>query len=383
MKFLLVLISCIYLAGCATVKFTEQTHDDPEKNRLSDTIDSMTLREKVGQMFAVAPEYFDFTLSQKQIDQEKTEASTVLTPQMKLNFKNYPAGTLILFAKNIETPGQTKELISSYKAESPIPLMVCVDEEGGRVARIAKNKNFGIVNVPPALETVTAQKAEANALAIGTYLSALGFNADFAPVADVWTNDKNTVIGDRAFSRNPEKASNLVKASIKGFHKAGTKTAIKHFPGHGDTREDSHTSSAKSMKTWEQLKKCEMIPFKASIEAGTDMVMIAHIHTPKADTENLPATLSKTWITDRLRGKLGFNGVVVTDAMGMKAISEYYESTQAAIMAINAGCDIILMPHDYAKVFDGIVKAVESGTISEKRIDESVERILLMKFRKF
>lgn len=381
MRRLFLFLACFVFAGCTTTKISKDSSQ--KENDVALLVEQMTVREKIGQMLAVAPEYFDFTLSQKQIDQDKTEASTMLTPRMKLNFKNYPAGTIILFAKNIETPEQTKRLIASYRALSRVPLMICVDEEGGRVARIAKNKNFGIVNVPPALETVTEEKAEANGFAIGTYLSSLGFNADFAPVADVWTNNENTVIGDRAFSRDPNKAAVLVKASIKGFHKAGTKTAIKHFPGHGDTREDSHTSSAKSMKTWEQLKDCEMIPFKAGINAGTDMVMIAHIHTPNADAENLPATLSHTWITDRLRGELGFNGVVVTDAMGMKAISEYYESTKAAIMAINAGCDIILMPHDYAKVFDGIIKAVEDGTISEDRINESVERILLMKFRKY
>lgn len=339
----------------------------------------MTLREKIGQMIAIVPENLDFTLTQEEIDTSKVEASTKLTKQMKENYRRYPAGTIILFGKNIETPEQTSDFISQLKTLSEIPLIISVDEEGGRVARIARNENFEIENVPPALETQAEKKAFENSFYIGSYLSKHGFTADFAPVADIWTNEANTVIGDRAFAKEPKAAAKMVKASIKGFHKAKILTSIKHFPGHGDTSADSHTSSAVSNKTWEELKTCEMIPFKAGIDAGTDMVMIAHIRTPNAEAEDLPATLSKTWITERLRGELGFNGVVITDAMGMKAVSKCFKSTQAALMAINAGCDIILMPHDYAKTFDYLVACVENGTIPMERIDESVNRILRMK----
>ncbi len=342
-------------------------------------METMTVREKIGQMIAIVPENLDLTLTQEQIDNGKVAATAGLTRQMKENYKRYPAGTIILFGKNIEDPEQTTEFISDLKALSKIPIMISVDEEGGRVARIAKNENFGIENLPPALETETEKKAFDNSFSIGSYLSKYGFTADFAPVADIWTNEANTVIGNRAFSKEPKTAAKMVKASIKGFHKAKVLTSIKHFPGHGDTTADSHTESAISCKTWEELKRCEMIPFKSGIDAGTDMVMIAHIRTPNAKTEDLPATLSRIWITDRLRGELGFNGVVITDAMGMKAVSKYFRSTESALMAINAGCDIILMPHDYAKVFDYLVACVEDGTLSIERIDQSVKRILRMK----
>lgn len=339
----------------------------------------MTVREKIGQMIAVVPENFDFTLTQEQIDQGRIPSSVRLSAAMKENFLKYPAGTIILFGKNLDTPEQTEKLMDDFKSLSKIPLMVSVDEEGGRVARIAKNENFEVENLPPALETESKKKAFKNSFYIGTYLSEYGFTADFAPVADIWTNEANTVIGNRAFSREPMTAAKMVKASIKGFHKAKILTSIKHFPGHGDTTADSHTGNAVSLKTWEELQACEMIPFKAGIDAGTDMVMIAHIRTPNAKTEDLPATLSKTWITDRLRGELGFNGVVITDAMGMKAVSNYFESTESALMAIKAGCDIILMPHNYAKTFDYLVDCVEKETIPIERINESVERILKMK----
>ncbi|MDO4505594.1 MAG: glycoside hydrolase family 3 protein [Spirochaetales bacterium] len=377
MRRLFLFFACILFAGCTSTKFPRETLQKKEK--ISALIETMTVREKIGQMIAVVPENFDFTLTQEQIDQGRIPSSVTVSEKMKENFIRYPAGTIILFGKNLDTPEQTEKLMDDFKSLSKIPLMVSVDEEGGRVARIAKNETFEVENLPPALETQTEKKAFENSFYIGSYLSKYGFTADFAPVADIWTNEENTVIGNRAFSKEPKTAAKMVKASIKGFHKAKMLTSIKHFPGHGDTTADSHTGSAVSLKTWEELQACEMIPFKAGIEAGSDMVMIAHIRTPNAKTEDLPATLSKTWITDRLRGELGFNGVVITDAMGMKAVSNYFESTESALMAIKAGCDIILMPHDYAKTFDYLVSCVENGTIPMERINESIERILKMK----
>ena len=379
MRRLFFFLACLVLTGCTSTKISKDSSQ--KENDIALLIETMSIREKIGQMIAVVPENFDFTLTQEQIDQGRIPSSIRMSEKMKENFLQYPAGTIILFGKNIDTAEQTKKLIEDFKAASKIPLMVSIDEEGGRVARIAKNDNFGIENLPPALETGTEKKAFENSFFIGSYLSRYGFNADFAPVADIWTNEENTVIGDRAFSTEPKAAAKMVKASIKGFHRAKILTSIKHFPGHGDTTADTHTASAVSNKTWEELKACEMIPFKAGIDAGTDMVMIAHIRTPNAVAENLPATLSRTWITERLRGELGFNGVVITDAMGMNAVSKYYKSTDAAVMAINAGCDIILMPHNYTNTFDYLVDCVENGTIPMERINSSVERILKMKMQ--
>lgn len=327
-------------------------------------------------MFCVVPENFDFALTQKQIDMDTVASSCVVSSEMKKNMKLYPVGGIIYFRKNLESPEQIKKMMNDFDSVSKVPLIHSTDEEGGRVARVARVERFGVKKTGPALKEKDPEKMGKE---IGTYLRKYGFNVDFAPVADVWTNPKNEVIGDRAFSTDPEEAGEKVGKAIFGFHDAGIKVAIKHFPGHGDTKADSHNGTAKSYKTWKNMKKCEMVPFRKGIESGADMVMVAHIKTPLATRDGLPATLSSTWITERLRGELGFDGVVITDAMGMKALSSNYTSIESALMAIDAGVDILLMPHDFAKTFDELVSAVESGIIPESRIDESVARILKMK----
>lgn len=354
-----------------------------QKNRQDISyIENMTLREKLGQMFFVVPEAFDLTLTQTEIDKVKTKSSSVLLDEMKINLQKYPAGGICFFAKNIDTPEQVKKYISDLQEASSIPLFIAVDEEGGRVARIARNKNFNVTTISSALKigsTNNPCNAYDMGLTIGTYLQELGFNTDFAPVADIWTNPENRIIGDRAFSTTPDEAGSMIKACIEGFHGTKTFTTVKHFPGHGDTSDDSHTGSVYTYKTWEELKACEMIPFASGINAGTDFIMVGHIKTPNATDDNLPATLSGTWITDRLKGEMNFTGLVITDAMGMKAISGYYSPVQAAEMAIEAGADIILMPPDYTKVFEEILAAIGEGKISEERINQSVNKILKLK----
>lgn len=378
---LLLFWACVMSAGGTANDSRQAAKSTFADEKISALLETMTVREKIGQMLAIVPEDLDPTLMRKRDDSEKRPASTEFTREMKETFRLYPAGTVVLFTGNIDTPEQTKKLIADLKEAARIPLMVSVDEEGGRIARVAQNVNFGIENLPPALETKSGEAACQNSARIGTYLSNLGFNADFAPVADIWTNKENTVIGNRAFATEAETAAEMVRESVRGFHKAGILTSLKHFPGHGDTVADTHMESAVSGKTWEEMKSCEMIPFKAGIKAGADMVMIAHIRTPNAGAGNLPATLSKTWITDRLRGTLGFDGVIITDAMGMNAISKHFESAEAALMAINAGCDIVLMPDDCIKVFDYLVSCVEEGTLAVERVDRSVRRILRMKLQ--
>lgn len=372
--------SLFVFCSCTSVKNIQKNTDDVDLDRYSKEIVSaikgMTVREKIGQMFCVVPENFDFNLSQKQIDMDTVPSSCMVSAEMKKNFKQYPVGGIIYFRKNLESPEQIKKMMNDFDSVSKVPLIHSTDEEGGRVARVARVEKFETKKTGPALKVKDPEKMGNE---IGTYLKKYGFNVDFAPVADVWTNPKNAVIGDRAFSTDPEEAGEKVAKAISGFHDAGVKVAIKHFPGHGDTKADSHNGTAKSYKTWKKMKKCEMIPFKRGIESGADMVMVAHIKTPFASRDGLPASLSSTWITERLRGELGFDGVVITDAMGMKALSSSYTSLESSLMAIEAGVDILLMPHDFTKTFDELVSAVESGKISESRIDESVARILKMK----
>ena len=349
----------------------------PAASAASDSVEaklaSMTLREKVGQLFVVRPETLDF---------EKTSDGKIVTDAMREHLKEYPIGGIVLFKQNITDAGQMMKLIQDYQNASDIGLLVAVDEEGGTVARLANHSAFSLPKYESAATvgaTGDAEQARAMGRTIGGYLKPYGFNLDFAPVADVNSNPKNPVIGKRAFSSDPNVAAAMVSAAVKGFHESGILCTLKHFPGHGDTGEDSHYGTATTTKTWEQMKAVEMLPFEAGIAAGADVIMTAHITTPNATTDGLPASLSYTMLTGRLRGELGYTGVISTDALEMKAISNHYSPADAAITALNAGADILLMPADLRQAFDGVVNAVETGRVSEERLNESVRRILTLK----
>ena len=171
----------------------------------------------------------------------------------------------------------------------------------------------------------------------------------------------------------------MVASAVQGFHDAGILCTLKHFPGHGDTAEDSHYGTASSTKTWAEMRETELKPFAAGIAAGADVVMTAHITTPNATQDGLPASLSYTMLTERLRGELGFTGVICTDSLSMQAIRDHYSAAEAAVAALNAGADLLLMPPDLPEAFDGVLEAVQNRTISEERLNESVHRILMLK----
>lgn len=261
-------------------------------------------------------------------------------------------------------------------------MIVAVDEEGGAVARLANHEAFSLPKYTSARDigkTGDPEQARQMGRTIGGYLRFYGFNLDFAPVADVDSNPANPVIGRRAYSTDAQQTAQMVAAAVEGFHEAGMLCTVKHFPGHGDTGQDSHYGTATSYKTWEEMKAMEMLPFEAGIAAGADVVMTAHITTPNATTDGLPASLSYTMITERLRGELGFQGVIVTDALEMNAIKKHFTPAESAVAALRAGVDVLLMPSDLRAAFDGVVQAVEDGTLSEERLNESVRRILTLK----
>lgn len=326
----------------------------------------MSLYEKVYQMFVVSPE-------------KLTGVSTVTQAgeTTKNALAQYPVGGIMYNTKNLRTAEQVTEMIANTKAYSKTAPFISVDEEGGNVARVAGT--LGTTAFSPMY--TYRDEGPAKAYEIGAVLardiSRFGFNQDYAPVADVWTNPANRVISTRAFSGDPNAAADMVAAAVKGMQDNGVIATVKHFPGHGDTAEDSHTGRAYSHKDLDQLRACEFLPFRAGIAAGVDFVMCAHITVPAVDA--LPATMSKTLVTDILRGELGFSGVVITDAMEMQAISSYYPSGTAAVNAVKAGCDMILSPDTLAEAAQGVIAAVESGEISQARIDESVRRILTVK----
>ena len=204
---------------------------------------------------------------------------------------------------------------------------------------------------------------------------------DFAPDADVWSNPANEVVRYRAFGSDAQLVSSMVSEAVDGFHSAGICTSLKHFPGHGGTSEDSHDNFAYSDRSLEELRSCEFLPFQAGIEAGSEFVMVGHITLPQIAESDTPATLSKTVVTDILRGELGYTGIVITDAMNMGAIAQNYSADRAAVQAVQAGIDMILMPSDFYSAYQGILDAVKNGEITEQRLDESVKRIIDLKLK--
>ncbi len=334
----------------------------------------MSLEQKIGQMFIVRP--------------GSVSGSTAMTDSMRDALMEKMPGGIIMFADNIIDQDQIRKFnkeLMNVSAEYCLgqPMFIAVDEEGGLVARVANNPNFKVKKYDSMLavgNTGDTAQAEAVGDNIGRYLKNLNFNLDFAPVADCFTNPNNKVIGDRSFGADPGLVSDMVGACIDGFHFQGVMTAIKHYPGHGDTDSDTHTGMVMTDKSWDELKGRELIPFIDNLD-DTDMVMTAHIISRGVTGDDTPATLSHVMIQEKLRDELGYEGVVITDAMEMGAISTAYAPDEAAIKAVEAGCDIILCPGDFGKAYKGLLKAVRSGRITEERIDESILRILRLKLK--
>lgn len=353
----------------------------PEKTEVEKQLESMTLHEKVCQMFCVYPE-----------DLGGSGALTVAGSTQQKTLQSYPYGGVCYFLQNIKNETQAKTLVSTLESYSEIPLFHAVDEEGGRVQRIGGTtysgavRGAGIGNQLNAMYTykdLGTDTAYNNAQLLAANLNLLGMNWDFAPVADVNSNPSNPVIGDRAYGDDFDATGELVASAVRGFNDAGVATSLKHFPGHGDTATDSHTGAASVSKTLDQLRNEEFKSFKAGIAAGADSVMMGHLMIEGAK-ESVPTSCSYEFVTEVLRNELGFDGVITTDGMGMGAITKVYGTTKQghidAVMAcLNAGIDVFLLPGDPAACVDAIEAAIANGEVSEERIDASVKRILTLK----
>ena len=336
----------------------------------------MSLEEKVGQMFLVNPEMIDMYTDGTVVSSNGSIAE---------NIQKFHLGGIILFEGNILDREQTETMIADFQAAGEIPLFIGVDEEGGIVSRIGRNPAMGCTWFPNMREigdTGDPSKAYEVGDTIGREIHDLGFNLDFAPDADVVTNPENTVIGDRAFSSDPAAAAQMVPQVIYGLQNNGVASSIKHFPGHGNTSTDSHTGFSSTDQDLDGLRQVEFLPFKAGIEAGTDMVMVSHIAAPAAVGTDEPASLSYEMITGLLRDELQFDGVVITDSLQMGAITEYYTPSAAVLASLNAGADIFLMPASLGESYNAVIDAVQNGSVSQERIDESVTRILEVKINR-
>ena len=343
----------------------------------ADPLEGMSLHQKVCKMFWVRPEALDPSFVWQSNDDLVANGLSELTDTMRATAAEYPVGGVILFAHNIRDREQLVAFVDSLKALPGTPL-ISIDEEGGRVARIANNKAFGLPRYKSMADLAAKGRGAVKEAAgtIGKYLSEFGIDIDFAPVADVNTNPRNIVIGPRAFSDDPAEAADLVSVYLKALQAQGVHGCLKHFPGHGDTSADTHFGYAVSNKSWEEMLGCEMVPFRAGIAAGARLVMTAHISAPKVTGSDIPSTLSHTVLVDKLRGELGFDGVIVTDAMEMGAITRQYTAVEASVLAVKAGADVLLCVKDFRAAVAALELAVQSGEIPEDRIDRSVRRIL-------
>lgn len=334
----------------------------------------MTLEEKICQMLFVTPEALTgYTRVTQSGDTTKAA------------IEKWPVGGIIYFSTNLVSTDQTTEMIENIQSFSQSAtgrrLFIGVDEEGGTVARAADSlgtTQFDDMSVYG--ETGDTQEAYSIGATQAKDLTALGFNVNFSPVADVLTNEDNAVVKQRSFGSDPDLVSSMVSQVVKGLTDGGMLCAPKHFPGHGSTGGDTHDGFASSDRTLEELESCDFKPFRAAIEAGAPMIMVGHMTMTAIDPDN-PASLSETIVTGLLRDELGYDGIIITDALNMGAIANNYTTADAAVKAVSAGCDMLLCVSNISSAVNALTDAVSDGTISEERIDESVRRILQAKLR--
>ncbi|MEC0250928.1 glycoside hydrolase family 3 protein [Bacillus halotolerans] len=382
-------LSC-FLGVSQTAEAKPRSSDDAKQ-----IVDRMTLDEKIGQM--LMPDFRNW----KKEGESSPQAFTKMNEEVAGLIKKYQFGGVILFAENVKTTEQTVRLTDAYQKASPkIPLLLSIDQEGGIVTRLGEGTNF------PGNMALGATRSRINAYQtgsmIGKELSVLGINTDFSPVLDINNNPDNPVIGVRSFSSDRELTARLGLYSMKGLQRQNIASALKHFPGHGDTDVDSHYGLPLVSHNQERLREVELYPFQKAIDAGADMVMTAHVQFPAFDDTTykskldgsdimVPATLSKKVMTGLLRKEMGFGGVIVTDALNMKAIADHFGQEEAVVMAIKAGVDIALMPasvtslkdeQKLASVIDSLKEAAKNGDIPLQQINKSVERIISLKIKR-
>ena len=398
MRKLLCLIMALLLAF-GTASFA----DEAETDSLEMILSGMTLRDKVCQMMIASFRIW------KEVPAEGEEQPAEEPPKVNITELNDPIremlgrdhfGGILLFAENFADAEQTIRLVSDFQmtnqAGGGLPQIFFVDQEGASVNRIGYSTQ-GVSHMALAA-TGDPENAKTMASIHGEEIRLLGIQADFAPVMDVNNNPANPIIGIRSFSDDPQTVAAFGCAFLEGLHEQGVMASLKHFPGHGNTDTDSHTGFPLINSTYEELQACELIPFKAGIDAGADMVMTAHIQYPQIEKETaisvstgeevfMPATMSKTILTDILRGDLGFDGVIVTDALDMAAVTDNFSVEDTVKYTINAGADLLILPcvkdtnlFRLTDTFvDTAVALVENGDIDEERVNESVLRILKLK----
>ncbi len=360
--FFTIVISQVF-SGSFISDFTDNILD----NRINFIVENMTIDEKIGQMIMISTNYTSFN---QNIDDQLDDIKP---------------GGVILFSQNIKSEEQLIKFIADLQDNVTIPLFIGVDEEGGRVERFNSIAESPLSQLPSMLDlgnTLDSQLSYQVGQAIASELSYYGVNLNFAPVLDIYSNSNNTVIGNRAFGTTSSQVIKMALPLARGLKSNNIIPVIKHFPGHGDTSEDSHVELPVVRKNLNELKELELQPFQAAINSGVDdAIMVAHIAYPEITGSMVPATLSSLIITDILREDMQFDGVIFTDSIIMKALSTNYTMSEIAVLGVNAGIDVFIAQNKGLELFNAIKTGVETGKIEEETIDNAVKRVLKLKYK--
>ena len=362
-KILIIFLGILILVGCSSNKNEEKK--DSEKTKVDEVLENMTLDEKIGQMMII---YY------RAASMDSTLKSALETVQ---------PGGFILFAENMSSYDGTLKLIKEIKASSKIPMFMSIDEEGGKVQRLLKLQGKEVSNVPSMYDVGLKNDTELTyqvGKLLAEELKVFGINMDFAPVIDVYSNPDNKVIGTRSFGTTAELVSTHGQKLAAGLLDNGVIPVYKHFPGHGNTATDSHYDLPLVNKTKEELMNLDLIPFIDAIKNDAKLIMVGHLAVPSLTGDNTPASLSKSMITDFLKNELDYKGLVITDALDMGALTNYYSDDEICGKAVEAGVDILLMPKSSKKCLKSVQDAVKNGTVTEEQINESVRKILELKY---
>lgn len=359
-------------------KLENSAEETEQEAEVQSFLDKMSLEDKVAQLFIIYPEMLV----------PEVDRVTAAGEMSREAFDRHPVGGLIYMRQNLESKEQVQTMFSNFQeislARTGLVALLCVDEEGGTVTSVGGTKSLGIPRIEHMAEIGERnQPDEAFRMGefVGDYLSELGFNVDFAPVADVLSNPENNVVRKRSFGADPALVTAMAAAFSDGLQSKGILSTYKHFPGHGATAGDTHKGYSYTEKTLEELKACEFIPFADGVQREVPLIMIGHISLPEVVGDDTPASLSPYIVNTLLREEMGYNGIIVTDALAMGAIVREYSSDAAAVKALEAGADILLLPENFELAYQGVLNAVHEGRVSEQRIDESLRRIIRQKLR--
>ncbi|MDR0949477.1 MAG: glycoside hydrolase family 3 protein [Lachnospiraceae bacterium] len=347
----------------------EPTPQEQLDEMINSMIAQMSIEDRVAGLFFVKPEAI-------------TNVSRVVRASdgTRTALEQYPVGGLIYNKQNMNSAEQFMEMLQNTKEFAIYPLFYGIDEEGGTVSRLQSSGIAqGVDGAAQIGATQDANNAYLAGVTTGSNLAGLGLNLDFAPVADV-ANIENSIMESRSYGTSAQAVIPFVNAMMLGLQEQGITACLKHFPGIGATTDDTHEGISISQRTAEEFRAEEFQVFSAGIEAGAQMIMVGHIAAPSLTGDNTPSCLSEAVVTDILRHEMNFDGVIITDALDMEAIHGYYTSADAAVRALRAGCDMLLMPKDFYEAYQAVLQAVAEGIISEERINDSLRRIYRIKY---